>query len=310
MNPNIGHGSPIGRFALRLDRDNASENSTLPTSHGLLAEWSCGAATIKHALDSTANIALSDDSISIWRVGLEWPESEIEVAAEILSSDEQKRAKRFHRISDRKHFVVARAALRLILTRYLNVDPRQISFDYNAFGKPRLMDGAHYPDLRFSLAHSSGVALYAFAIGREIGVDLELIEPDFATMNLARSVFAPEEVTALSALSNENFVGGFYRCWTRKEAYVKANGLGLSLPLGSFVVSVAPPNGTPLLLADSNETVEYTRWMLMDVVVGQGFAATLAVEWQTQFPLATGHTNLRQQHDELPGMRQFVFEEA
>jgi 4'-phosphopantetheinyl transferase len=281
VNANIGHDSPIGGLSLRLDRDNAGEISTLPTSHGLLTECNCGAATIKHALDSRANIALSDDSISIWRVELEIPESEIEVAAEILSSDEQKRATGFHRVSDRKHFIVARAALRLILARYLNVDPRQISFDYNAFGKPRLMDGAHYADLRFSLAHCSGVALYAFAIGREIGVDLEFIEPDFATIGLARSVFAPEEMAALSALSKEDFVAGFYRCWTRKEAYVKAKGLGLSLPLKSFVVSVAPPNETSLLVADRNEIGEQTRWTLMDVNVGDSFAASLAVECRT-----------------------------
>jgi 4'-phosphopantetheinyl transferase len=274
VNANVDHGLPVGGFALRLDSDNTGEIGTRPTSHGLLTEW-------KHALDSKANIALSDDSISVWRVDLESPESEIEVAAGILSSDEQRRAKRFHRVSDRKHFIVARAALRLILTRYLNVDPRQISFDYNAFGKPRLKDGARYPDLRFSLAHSGGVALYAFAIGREIGVDLELIEPDFATMNLARSVFAPEEVTALSALRNEDFVGGFYRCWTRKEGYVKAKGLGLSLPLKAFVVSVAPPNKTPLLVVDRNEIGEQIRWMLVDVIMGEDFAASLALECRT-----------------------------
>jgi hypothetical protein len=219
----------------RLDRDIAGEINTLPTSHRLLAERNCGAAMIKHALDCKTNTPLNDDSISIWSVGLEWPESEVQAAAEILSLDEQERAKRFHRVSDRKHFIVAHAALRLVLTRYLNVNARQISFDQNAFGKPRLT-GTYYPDLRFNLAHSSGLALYVMANGREVGVDLERIEPRFATMGLARSLFAPEEVAALSILSN---------------------------------------------VADRNEIGEQARWMLVDLIAGEGFAASLAVECRT-----------------------------
>jgi 4'-phosphopantetheinyl transferase len=278
VNANLGHGLSIGSCALRLDTDNAGKICALPTSDGLLAEWNYPAAIIKRAFDSRTDIPFSDDSISIWSVGLEWPESEVQAAVEILSSDEQERAKRFHRVSDRKHFIVVRAALRAILTRYLKVDPRQILFDHNTFGKPRLTGHRSYPDLRFNLAHSSGLALYVIANGREVGVDLERIEPEFATMGIVRSLFAPEEVAALSSLSNEDFLAGFYRCWTRKEAYVKAKGLGLSLPLQSFVVSVAPPNETPLLVADRNEIGKQTRWMLMDVNVGEGFAASLALE--------------------------------
>jgi 4'-phosphopantetheinyl transferase len=280
VNANVGRGLRIGSLALRLDKDNTGKISAPWSSVGPLVQSNSSAGMIKHAFDCKTNIPLDDDSISIWSMGLEWPESEVQAAAEILSLDEQERAKRFHRVSDRKHFIVARAALRLVLTRYLNVNARQISFDQNAFGKPRLT-GTYDPDLRFNLAHSSGLALYVIANGREVGVDLERIEPRFATMGLARSLFAPEEVAALSILSNEDFVAAFYRCWTRKEAYIKAKGLGLSLPLKSFVVSVAPPNETPLLVPDRDEIEEQTRWMLVDVIVGEGFAASLAVECRT-----------------------------
>ena len=280
MNANVGRGLRIGSLALRLHKDNTGKISAPWSSVGPLDQSNSSAGMIKHAFDCKTNIPLDDDSISIWSMGLEWPESEVQAAAEILSLDEQERAKRFHRVSDRKHFIVARAALRLVLTRYLNVNARQISFDQNAFGKPRLT-GTYDPDLRFNLAHSSGLALYVIANGREVGVDLERIEPRFATMGLARSLFAPEEVAALSILSNEDFVPAFYRCWTRKEAYVKAKGLGLSLPLKSFVVSVAPPNETPLLVPDRDEIEEQARWMLVDVIVGEGFAASLAVECRT-----------------------------
>jgi len=285
VNVNIGHSFLIGDFC-------RGEINVLPASDRSVVEGNSRVAMTSRALDLRADTVLSDDSISIWRVGLDWPETDIKVAAQILSSEEQKRAKRFYRVSDREHFIVARAALRFILARYLKVDPRQILFDYNRFGKPRLADGARHRDIRFNLAHSGGLALFAVAIGREIGVDVEFIEPNFATMNLARNVFAPEEVTALSVLSKEDFVAGFYRCWTRKEAYVKAKGLGLSLPMNSFVVSVTPPNQTPLLVADRNQIGEQARWLLADVVVGQDFAATLAIERRTQFHLATGHSEL------------------
>jgi 4'-phosphopantetheinyl transferase len=278
VNANVGRGLRIGSLALRLDKDNTGKISAPWSSVGPLAQSNSCAGMIKHALDCKTNTPPDDDSISIWSVGLEWPESEVQAAAEILSSEEQERAKRFHRVRDRKHFIVAHAVLRLILGRYLNIDPRQVSSENNTFGKPRLMDGAYYPDVRFNVAHSRSVALYAFAIGREIGVDLEFTEPDFARMGLARTLFAPEEVEALSPLSNKDFVAGFYRCWTRKEAYVKAKGLGLSLPLNSFVVSVGPPNETPLLIADRNEIGEQTEWILVDLIVGEGFAASLAVE--------------------------------
>jgi 4'-phosphopantetheinyl transferase len=274
-------GLSIGSFVFRLDTDNAGKICSLPSSDGLGAERNYPAAIIKRVFDSRTDTPFSDDLISIWSVGLEWPESEVQAAVEILSSGEQERAKRFHRVSDRKHFIVARAALRAILTRYLKVDPRQISLDHNIFGKPRLTGHMCYPDLRFNLAHSSGLALYVIANSREVGVDLERIEPEFATMGIARSLFAPEEVAALSSLSNEDFLAGFYRCWTRKEAYVKAKGLGLSLPLQSFVVSVAPPNETPLLVHDRDEIEEQARWMLVDVIVGEGFAASVAVERRT-----------------------------
>jgi 4'-phosphopantetheinyl transferase len=154
-------------------------------------------------------------------------------------------------------------------------------FAHNAFGKPRLSEDAANPDLRFNLAHSGGAALYAFAVGQEVGVDLELIRPDFATMTVARNFFAPEEVTALCALRGEDFVTSFYRCWTRKEAYVKAKGLGLSLPLSSFVVSVRPDDA-PLLLIDRFDIRKQRQWMLRDVTVGEGFAAAVAVERQTK----------------------------
>lgn len=228
---------------------------------------------------------LAADEVALWRVRLDWGEEELSAAADILSADERGRAARFHRESDRRHFVVAHAVLRRILSGYLGTEPQHISLDLNPFGKPHLNNDAGNPDLRFSLSHSGGSALYAFAVGREVGVDLEWIEPEFATMTLVRNLFAPEEVSALSSLRGDAFVQAFYRCWTRKEAYVKARGCGLSLPLTDFVVSVRADDD-PLLVVDRSIPDELARWRLVDVPGFAGFAAALAFESETGVTLS------------------------
>ena len=113
-----------------------------------------------------------------------------------------------------------------------------MTFSYNVCGKPRLADEWLSRPIEFNLAHSAGVGLCAVAIGHRVGVDLEQIRPNPSCMEIAQRFFAPAEVAALSRLTGDDLIRAFYRCWTRKEAYLKATGLGLSLPLASFVVPV------------------------------------------------------------------------
>jgi 4'-phosphopantetheinyl transferase len=185
------------------------------------------------------------------------------------------RAGRFHFARDRDHYTVARAVLRDILGRYLGLAPASLRFKYNPFGKPSLDDGAR--GVRFNLSHSGGIALYAVALGREVGVDVEQLKDEMDCGGVAERFFSPSEVAALRTLPPEAQKRAFFDCWTRKEAYVKARGDGLSLPLDSFDVSVAP--GEPAaLLRTRDDACEASRWTLRELSTEPGYAAALAVE--------------------------------
>ncbi len=207
-----------------------------------------------------------------------------------LSPDEHTRADRFYFQKDRERFTIARGLLRIILGRYLNMEPCCLQFRYNPYGKPALANESGGNGLRFNLSHSDGLALYAITRGREIGVDIERIRPDLAEGQMAERFFSSREVKALRALPPSSQPVGFFNCWTRKEAYIKASGKGLTLPLDQFDVSLVP--GEPAaLLCVSGDPEESSRWCLQDSSPGPGYVAALAVEghnwrlkcWQWQF---------------------------
>jgi 4'-phosphopantetheinyl transferase len=170
----------------------------------------------------------------------------------ILSADERERAERFHFERDRERFVIRRGTLRELLALYLGEAPAGIRFCVNRFGKPAL-PGTR---LRFNLSHSHGVALYAFAEGREVGCDIERSDPRFAAEHIPERLFSAREARALRALPARSQTEAFFRGWTRKEAYLKARGLGLSMPLDSFDVSLAPGEPATLLHGCEGWSVE------------------------------------------------------
>ena len=153
----------------------------------------------------------------------------------LLALDERNRSTRFRFERDRNRFIVARARLREILSSYLDREPSSIEFVYNAFGKPALRDAS----LRFNVSHSGGIGVCAIA-GREVGIDIEQIRPELAEERTAESFFSPREVAMLRALPPGSQLEAFFECWTRKEAYVKARGEGLSIPLDTFDVEFRP----------------------------------------------------------------------
>ena len=154
-----------------------------------------------------------------------------------LDAGERARAARFRHDRDRNRFVARRGQLRALLGREIGVPPGTLKLTEDAHGKPVLLDD---PDLSFNLSYSNGRALVASARGAAIGCDIEWRNPELACPKVARRLFAPAEYEALAALPPGQWVAGFFNCWTRKEAYVKALGLGLSYPLDAFTVSVAP----------------------------------------------------------------------
>jgi len=219
-------------------------------------------------------LALTAEEVDVWRVSLDQRPSTIQACLEILSPHERVRAGRYHFLRDFEHFVVARGVLRNIISRYANVLPHEIQFLYGEYGKPRLRSSG--TPLCFNLSHAKGLALYAFSQAQAIGVDIEYAQENFSSDEIARRFFSSNEVASLRALPSELRTVAFFNCWTRKEAYIKARGEGLSHPLDRFTVSIIPGQPARLLMAD--DPAEPSRWTLMDLSAGTGYVASLAVE--------------------------------
>jgi 4'-phosphopantetheinyl transferase len=213
---------------------------------------------------------LVENEIHIWRAFLDDERASHHYL--VLSEDERARASRFVFPRDRDHFVASRGILRTILGRYLQRPAVGIDFTYEPQGKPKLRSSAVGSPIRFNLSHSHGLAVYAFSIHREIGIDVEAIRPDFTGEQIAERFFSLKELAELRSLPPEQRDEAFFLCWTRKEAYVKAQGAGLGIPLDSFDVSLTP--GTPETLVSSDSG----RWMLRAFQPATGYAAAVVAE--------------------------------
>ena len=222
---------------------------------------------------SLDRLALTDGEVHVWRASLDCSESVLHRFEAALAADEKARAQRFVFQPDRNSYMAARGVLRELLGRYLNRGPSEIEFDYGAQGKPALRSGWSQSGLQFNVSHSHGMALFAFAAARQVGVDVEMVRADFAGEKIAERFFSPQEVRELRSLPAAVQDEGFFLCWTRKEAYIKARGEGLQIPLKSFHVSLAPGKPARLQADDSS------RWSLRSLrlegryvgaVVGEG----------------------------------------
>jgi 4'-phosphopantetheinyl transferase len=217
-------------------------------------------------------LRLNADEVQVWCARLDVGSEELLAFNKQLSTDEKERAARFSIAVERDRFVAARAILREFLGAYVHELPVSLSFERSALGKPRLHRRPGAPDLRFNLSHSHNLALFAFSLGREIGVDIEKILPKFANEGIAEQYFSAREQEDLRATPNEDRAEAFFRCWTRKEAYIKARGDGLDVPLDSFTVSLKR-NGFPKLWSADSE-----NWKIYSLKVQPGFAGAMVVE--------------------------------
>jgi len=194
----------------------------------------------------------------------------------LLSPDEREQAHRFYFEKDRQRCVLARGLLRLLLGHCLGRSADQLHFEYNKFGKPSLV-GTPHPSLQFNLSHSGDLVLVALSRGRALGVDIERMRMNVAVTEIAARFFSAGECEALHTVVPAARHEAFFACWTRKEAYLKARGDGLSLPLAQFDVSFLPGD-EPRLLATRHDPAEVHRWTLSALEGGEGYKAALVVE--------------------------------
>jgi len=221
------------------------------------------------------HLTLPDDEVHLWCIDLAAVAPAEKRWQKILSPDERARAARFHFERDRQHFTATRALLRTILASYVGSEPADIVFRYSEKEKPSLGSPASH-HLEFNVSHSGTAALLAFARERALGVDIEIIRDDFDPAALAHRFFSKHEQSQLAALDPSEKYSGFFRCWTRKEAYIKAVGTGLSLPLDQFDVSLRP-GGEHALLATRPNASEAAEWSLREVPVDDGYLGALCV---------------------------------
>ena len=224
-----------------------------------------------------ATISLGINEVHVWRAPLDQPSSHIDSFRHTLAADEQTKADRFYFQNDRDHFIAAHGVLRAILGRYLDRAPECLSFCYGSHGKPALVGESGADAIHFNMSHSHGVALYAVARSRAVGIDLEFVRRELEIEQIAERFFSHRETATLRALPADLRRCAFFLCWTRKEAYIKAKGEGLSMPLDRFDVSLVP--GEPAaLLSTRPDPDETCRWSLRELTLTTGHVAALAVE--------------------------------
>jgi len=230
-----------------------------------------------------SRLTLPDDEVHLWRVDLAAVAAAEERWRQLLSPDERARASRFHFSRDRQSFTATRALLRIILASYVGVDPAELVFRYSQKDKPSLNLAGN--QIEFNVSHSGATSLMAFARGRHLGVDVEQVRENFDPQALAQRFFSAHEQGQLAALAASEKFHGFFRCWTRKEAYIKATGAGLSLPLDEFDVSLLPGDDNALL-ATRPHASEAALWSLQEIPAGDGYLAALCVRgrgWRLKF---------------------------
>jgi 4'-phosphopantetheinyl transferase len=210
--------------------------------------------------------------VHVWRARLDLVRDRIGEMWRVLSAEERTRVERLRVPADRERAIVARGLSRMILAREVAADPSELRFTYGPQGKPALDPPAA---LRFNVAHSGNVVLLAVAQEHEVGIDVEGVRCDLDWAPLAARFFGPRELSGLRALAPERRDEAFFACWTRKEAYLKATGLGLAVALDSFGVSVDADSLAALLWVREDPGAA-ARWSLVDIPVEPGYRACLA----------------------------------
>jgi len=223
-------------------------------------------------IDELESTRFSRREVVIWRIWLNATESALGYYRATLSPEERNRAEQFRFERLRHSYIVCRGALRVLLAHYLRCSPKEVEFIFGQKGKPALRGMS---PVRFNVSHSADMAVYAFTLGCELGVDVERLRELAELESIASRFFCAAETSELLSLSPELRGVAFFRCWTRKEAYIKAVGDGLSIPLDRFQVTLLPGDRSRLVHID-NDTQATLEWTLHDLDLATEYIGALA----------------------------------
>jgi 4'-phosphopantetheinyl transferase len=220
---------------------------------------------------------LDEGAIHIWALPLDFAPNELADCSRVLNAEEKERAARFHFQVHRNRFVAGRGSLRLILSRYLQIEPVEIEFCYSPQGKPFLARASDAAPLHFNLAHSDELALLAFARSGSVGVDVERIRPLRDAAQLVERFFSRRESELFQKLPDDQKPAAFFNLWTRKEALLKGTGEGIAHSLNRIEVSFLPGESAAVLPGSAMPQI--AEWTLNDLRPAVGFAAALAARF-------------------------------
>lgn len=208
----------------------------------------------------------------VWRLTLEMNPAQLNNAKLFLNKEELSRVRRFYFDKHRNHYIAAHGQMRKILCYYLNVKNEDLNFSFNEFGKPFLENGALY----FNISHSNNLALLAINLKFELGVDIEWKKRKVNHLQIGERFFSAKEFSDLKSLPPEHQRQGFFNCWTRKEAYIKARGKGLGIPLKEFEVSLKPDESVELR-STNHDPEAVSSWHLYSVNPHPDYTGALCV---------------------------------
>jgi 4'-phosphopantetheinyl transferase len=220
---------------------------------------------------------LADNDVHVWHMELDQPPDIVRSLYHLLAEDERRRAADFRFDQHRERFIVAHGLLRSILSAYTQCEPEALQFSTSTYGKPELSSVDSGKTLHFNISHSENQALFAFAVGRPVGIDIEYIRPVPNLDEVAATVFSPREQLILKSLPVQERAAAFFNGWTRKEALLKALGSGFSFPPQDIEVSLVLGEPVRVHSIKGNQHLA-AQWHIEAITSISGYAAALAIE--------------------------------
>jgi 4'-phosphopantetheinyl transferase len=236
-------------------------------------------------VNSSPSLKLLSNEVHVWCASLYQQSQHLAEFLSLLCTDEKSRAERFYFERDRNRFIIGRGILRTILSSYLDTEASRLEFDYNPYGKPALKTLFTDKVLQFNLSHSKDLAIYVFTWNRRVGIDLEYVHAMPDINHFAEQFFSPRESEFIDSLPGKQKLGAFFKIWTCKEAFLKANGSGLITPINQAEVSLMA-GGTAHLTAIGDDPQQAACWHLESFAPAIGYQASIAIEghdWQMKF---------------------------